>query len=75
MSAAGVNNRNGFAGPEYSWQLSVDMAEGEIYADMFVGWVYGRWQTNPDGSLTDPAELKSQFMTRTIWDIYGITGR
>jgi hypothetical protein len=74
MSTAGVDNREGFAGREYSWQLSVDMAPGEIYADMFVGWVYGRWETSPEG-VTDAARKKMQFMTRTISDINGITGR
>jgi hypothetical protein len=76
MSAAGVDNREGFAGLEYSWQLSVDNAAGEIYADMFVGWVYGRWGTSPyTGDLTEEANKKRQFMTRTIWDIYGVIGR
>ena len=75
MSAAGVNNRFGFAGSAFRWQLSTDISEMEIYADMFVGWVYGRWETNySTGDLSEEAKLKLQFMTRTILDMNIILG-
>ena len=36
-------NRNGLAGPLWTWQQSKDISKSEIYADMFLGWVYDEW--------------------------------
>jgi hypothetical protein len=60
-----TKNRNGFYGPNSSWQLSTDMADTEIYADMFVGWVYGKWQRDNKGYLTADAAAKSAYMSNT----------
>jgi hypothetical protein len=44
LAVAGLRNRNsGFAGPLNRWQFSDQITDVEIFADMFVGWVYGRW--------------------------------
>ena len=59
---ANVQNREGFYGPPLSWQLSIDMGNGEIFADMFIGWVYGKWGMR-GGRLTVPARKKARFMS------------
>ncbi|MBX3060204.1 MAG: hypothetical protein KF770_27420 [Anaerolineae bacterium] len=67
---ADVANRDGFAGPHPGWQQNeCEIAcNGEIYADMFVGWTYNRWEVR-DGALTDPAILKANHMTTnmSVW--------
>jgi hypothetical protein len=61
---ADTKNRNGFYGPPDSWQLSTDMGDTEIFADMFVGWVYGKWEPGPGpGGLTAAAVSKATFMS------------
>ena len=60
-----MKNRNGFFGPVSSWQLSSETKYTEIYADMFVGWVYGKWETY-QGRLTDDARAKADFMALTV---------
>ena len=58
-----VSNRNGFAGTFSGWQQSEDYQNSEIFADMFIGWVYGRWAINEfTGALTTDALLK-----RILW--------
>lgn len=67
-----IANRDGFAGPFPGWQQSkctID-CNGEIFADMFIGWAYGQWETNPfTGALTNDATLKADFMTTnmSVW--------
>lgn len=47
-----VPNLNyGFAGPRWNWQQSDDASAAEEFADMFLGWVYGRWENSVDGRL------------------------
>jgi hypothetical protein len=36
-------NRNGLARPLWKWQQSKDISALEIFADMFLGWVYNEW--------------------------------
>jgi RHS repeat-associated protein len=73
---ASTKNRDGFFGPASSWQLSTDTLYTEIYADMFVGWVYGRWQTEPaTGNFTDPARGKANFMALMISYIDNAIGK
>lgn len=36
----------GFAGPRDSWQFATGNNESELFADMFVGWVFGAFQWN-----------------------------
>jgi RHS repeat-associated protein len=64
---AGVpENRSGYYGPNYSWQLSTDMAASEIYADMFLGWVYGKWDVNKKtGGFSPFGQQKAKFMYGT----------
>jgi hypothetical protein len=58
-------NRSGFAGPFNGWQQSDRETRGEIFADMFLGWTYDRWEEE-DGRLTDPAALKADFMNQNM---------
>ena len=38
-------------------------APEEIFADMFVGWVYGKWATDPlTAKLSDAGKAKSDYM-------------
>jgi hypothetical protein len=64
---ADIANRNGFAGPHPGWQQSTCTIDcnGEIYADMFVGWTYNRWEMDA-GILTNAAELKANYMTTNM---------
>jgi len=41
----------GYYGPHYSWQFgrSANNRQGEEFADMFVAWVYGRWEESATG--------------------------
>lgn len=69
-SSDDINNRGGFAGDFPGWQQSTDDSAGEIFADMFIGWVYNQWEVDPfTGALTNDAELKANFMTTnmSIW--------
>ena len=67
-----VANREGFAGDYPGWQQSTCSinCNGEIFADMFVGWVYQQWKKNPGtGMLTDAAQAKADHMTTnmSVW--------
>jgi hypothetical protein len=55
-------NPQGFAGPRYNWQQSASGAPGEEFADMFIGWTYNRWETDPHGSLTVPGGSRADWM-------------
>jgi RHS repeat-associated protein len=42
-------------------------APNEIFADMFTGWVYGKWETNPlTGVLTTNGAAKSDYMNKNM---------
>jgi RHS repeat-associated protein len=56
----------GFAGTLFGWQQSPSTASGEIFADMVIGWTYGRWETRIDGSLTDSGAARAQFMNSNM---------
>jgi len=55
------------------FQQSKDLGRGEIFADMFIGWVYDRWQlknTNLlDGPLTDAGTARKKFMDDIMVDL------
>jgi len=56
-------NRQGFYGPPLFWQLSTDMGSSEIFADMFLGWAYNKWEEeSPGGDLTPSGAAKAEFM-------------
>jgi RHS repeat-associated protein len=62
---AHLANRDGFAGPAYGWQQSecaID-CNGEIFADMFLGWTYGQWDT---GDYVQAGQAKANFMANTM---------
>ena len=64
-----IANRNGFAGGYPGWQQSTCTVDckNEIFADMFVGWTYQKWETNPTtGGLSYQASLKDTFMTTNM---------
>jgi hypothetical protein len=68
-------NRNGFYGPALSWQLSTDMSASEIYADMFLGWVYGKWEAGPQkGKYSIAGQDKAEFMYGTNTYILKLLG-
>jgi len=48
-----LNNRYGFAGGFLDWQWSDDPSTGEIFADMFVGWIFNSWAPSPNVPLKD----------------------
>ena len=45
---------------------------GEIFADMFVGAIYGQWERDRLGLLTDAARLKSNYMTTNMSTWIGV---
>jgi hypothetical protein len=59
------NEQNGgFAGGFEKWQYSRDEGpngRGEIFADMFVGWVYNQWEVD-DSGLTATAVKRADYM-------------
>jgi RHS repeat-associated protein len=59
----GDDRHYGFAGPFPVWQHSEQATTGEEFADMMIGWVYGRWAME-DGVLTPQGEARSDFMQR-----------
>ncbi len=46
----------GFAGDFPGWQQSDSSTEGEVWADMFLGWTYNTWGPG------DPGARRSQYM-------------
>jgi len=40
----------GFAGDFPGWQQSEGEGEGEVFADMFLGWTYNRWERSETGT-------------------------
>ena len=51
----------GFAGGRWEWQRSSSGAASEEFADMYLGWVYGQWETNR-GVLTEDGYARESFM-------------
>ncbi len=40
----------GFAGDAGVWQFGFSHGHGEVWVDMFLGWVYNRWGDNVAGT-------------------------
>jgi hypothetical protein len=59
----------GFAGGFGSWQYSHSNSSGEIFADMFLGWVYNSWSHLPNGNLTPMAQIRSTHMNQNMDDL------
>jgi RHS repeat-associated protein len=56
----------GFAGPWPDWQQSTEQGAGEVFADMFLGWTYNRWERSETGTR------RSQYMNANIPSIIAL---
>lgn len=54
-----------FAGPLNVWQFSSSPTQNELFADLFLAWVYATWGTDPDGAAF-MAEKMPLWLQRTI---------
>jgi hypothetical protein len=69
FAGSSVGDRNGFYGGYYQWQFGQD-SDGdngiEIFADMFLGWVYGKWEVDRSraSGLSVNGENKSAYMDK-----------
>jgi hypothetical protein len=54
----------GFAGPFSKWQNSEVDSAAEVFADMYTGWVYDRWEVDETASdgLSDDGRVRRNFM-------------
>lgn len=52
----------GFAGPRFEWQYGQTDLEGEVWADMFLGWVYNKW----DNDLYGYGDTKKRYMNNQM---------
>jgi hypothetical protein len=68
-----VDSYTGFAGGWEEWQYGSGDSRGEIFADMFLGWVFDTWATKPQGQLTDMAKLRRDHMSTNMIDLIMIT--
>jgi hypothetical protein len=74
LTGRGVDVNNGFYGTKvvgWQWRLSGSNGPEEIFADMFVGWVYNRWETEKRFDILTPlGQARSDFMNENmaIWD-------
>jgi len=50
----------GFAGGFGDWQFGKTHGNGEVFADMFVGWVYNKWENSAQGGY------RRDYMNRQI---------
>ena len=41
---------------------------GEIFADMFIGWVYNEWETRVDGTWTTKGQERADYIARNMGD-------
>ncbi len=59
------NNPNGtwgFAGRRWDWQRSALGRDSEEFADMYLGWVYDKWEARVDGRWTVHGQMRADFM-------------
>ena len=56
-----LNRDFGFHGGIASWQYSGELGSGEIFADMFIGWVYNRWEET-NGVITSEGQGRQTYM-------------
>ena len=66
-----LNRPKGFFQPR-RFQQSPSNGRGEIFADMFIGWVYDRWETIdglPDSPLRETGTARKRFMTDIMIDL------
>ncbi|MGB8984151.1 MAG: hypothetical protein WCC12_19955, partial [Anaerolineales bacterium] len=81
----GGEQYGGFAGPLWEWQWNPSEGgymdgkdgRGEIFADMFAGWVWNHWEQSPSGVGWSPkGQERADFMNFNMdnW-IYGIISK
>lgn len=67
IEGSSVDGGNGFYDSRFSWQwqFGLNDSEMEIFADMFLGWVYGKWEPGklPSG-LSINGQYKSDYMNK-----------
>ena len=56
----------GFAGSYFGWQQTTRTKASEEFADMFVGWVYGRFHSGPRGAA------RSEWMSKNMRSWLGL---
>lgn len=63
-----VDGYYGFAGGFDQWQFgnSPGSENSEVFADMFIGWVYNQWEVGIDGNLTDLGSQREVFMNNEM---------
>jgi hypothetical protein len=49
-----------------TWQQSLSGEDSEEFADMFLGWTFDTWETNPDGTLTEYGQARSDWMRENV---------
>ncbi len=60
--------KSGFAGGRWEWQRSSSGKASEEFADMYLGWVYGQWETMGTAGtpLTEAGSMRSDFMNTVM---------
>jgi hypothetical protein len=48
---------------EFTWQQSLSGEDNEEFADQFLGWTFGKWETNRFGFLTSYGQARSSMMS------------
>ena len=70
-----ISDLTGFAGPrqDWQWRLARMDTHTEIFADMFVGWVYDQFEVDEESKLTEMGQRRYDFMKPRMrsW-IFGI---
>ena len=57
----------GWAGGYMDWQYSTDPRVGEIFADMYIHWVYDKWELGADGvMLSEMGQNRSDHMNSNM---------
>jgi hypothetical protein len=69
------SGESGDTGPAYGfhslqnqiiWQQSLEGKDSEEFADQFLGWVFNKWQENPDGSLHRDGKARADMMNANM---------
>ncbi len=56
----------GFAGGYQEWQFGWPNTNPEVFADMYLGWVYNKWDIQDPHSPKDRGMERENFMDRTM---------
>jgi len=63
----GLSIEDGYAGPPYGWQQSINDSENEEFADMFLGWTFKHFADNSAGETRSSWMNQSSHMYLWIW--------